>query len=432
MSFLLPPPPEGWKGPTEVVSSLSGWPYQRTIEAAGSRFATFLKKKTGEWNDLDEVQAGDEQDKKQEGDEEAFTAKMANKHKTWSKEKAEDYYELMGLGDLRWRANAEEIKAAYRKMILIYHPDKMKAASEKHQEVNDEIFKSIQKAYDVLSDPKKRRGYDSQEEFDDSVPSERQADRATASGKFEDFAKLFEPVFERNARWSNFQPAPKLGDANTPFEQVKKFYDFWWEFKSWREFRSPDEYDLEQAESRDEKRWMEKQNEKMSAPLVRQERARILKLSELAYKKDPRIKKFEQDKEDEKKKKKQAKIDERRKAQEAIEREIALEKQKKEEEENLKKQGALEAKKKREKEAKVLRQKKSKLREACRSLPNPPSEEQVEVICSKFPAAQLDELTKAMQPAGEPPTRVPFDEFYQNMKREEKEKEDKNTNLTHN
>ena len=63
------------------------------------------------------------------------------------------------------------------------------------------------------------------------------------------------------------------------YDQVKKFYDFWWEFKSWRDFRSEDEYDLEQAESREEKRWMEKQNEKMSAPLVRQERSRLLKLT---------------------------------------------------------------------------------------------------------------------------------------------------------
>lgn len=63
------------------------------------------------------------------------------------------------------------------------------------------------------------------------------------------------------------------------FDQVKKFYDFWWEFKTWREFRSEDEYDLEQADSRDERRWMEKQNEKMTADQRKAERARLLRLA---------------------------------------------------------------------------------------------------------------------------------------------------------
>lgn len=87
----------------------TGWPYQRTIEPAGRRFAGFLKKKTGEFHEIEEEK---EEDKKEEGDDAAFTAKMANKHKTWSKEKAEDYYELLGLGDLRWRSSADEIKAS--------------------------------------------------------------------------------------------------------------------------------------------------------------------------------------------------------------------------------------------------------------------------------------------------------------------------------
>jgi DnaJ family protein C protein 2 len=415
MSFLLPPPPQGWQGPTEVVSSLSGWPYQRTIEPAGRRFAAFLKKKTGEFHEEEE----NKQEETGNADQDAaFSAKMANKHKTWSKEKAEDYYELVGLGDLRWRANAEEIKASYRKMILIYHPDKMKAASEKNQEVNDEIFKSIQKAYDVLSDPKKRRAYDSTEEFDDSIPSERQADR-------EDFFKLFEPIFERNARWSNIQPAPKIGDPNTPYEQVKKFYDFWWEFKSWRGFRHPDEYDLEQAESSDERRWMNKQNEKLSAPLVRQERARLLKLSELAYKKDPRVRKYENDKEEEKKKKKNAKKDERRLAQEAVDKQIAAEKQKKEDEEKAKIAAAIEAKKNRDKEIKAFKRKQKRLRDLCRSLPTPPSEEHIDYICNKLSAEQLGDLHGAMSPPDSPATRTPFDEMVSSMKNAEKEKENK-------
>ena len=63
-----------------------------------------------------------------------------------------DYYQLLGVSK---QASAEEIKKAYRKMALQYHPDRNqgdKAAEEK--------FKQISEAYDVLSDPDKRSAYD--------------------------------------------------------------------------------------------------------------------------------------------------------------------------------------------------------------------------------------------------------------------------------
>ncbi len=40
--------------------------------------------------------------------------------------------------------------------------------------------------------------------------------------------------------------------------QVNAFYDFWYTFKSWREFPHPDEEDVEGAESREHKRWIDR------------------------------------------------------------------------------------------------------------------------------------------------------------------------------
>lgn len=62
-----------------------------------------------------------------------------------------DYYKILGLAK---GATEDELKKAYRKMALKYHPDKNKSPGA------EEKFKEIAEAYDVLSDPKKREIFD--------------------------------------------------------------------------------------------------------------------------------------------------------------------------------------------------------------------------------------------------------------------------------
>lgn len=62
-----------------------------------------------------------------------------------------DYYKTLGISK---GATDEDIKKAYRKQALKWHPDKNKSAAA------EEKFKEIAEAYEVLSDPKKREVYD--------------------------------------------------------------------------------------------------------------------------------------------------------------------------------------------------------------------------------------------------------------------------------
>jgi len=62
-----------------------------------------------------------------------------------------DFYKILGIART---ATDDEIKKAYRKLALKYHPDKNKAASA------EERFKEIAEAYEVLSDKKKRDIFD--------------------------------------------------------------------------------------------------------------------------------------------------------------------------------------------------------------------------------------------------------------------------------
>ena len=68
--------------------------------------------------------------------------------------KFQDYYEVLGV---KRQASEEEIKKAYRKLALEWHPDRHQ---DGNREKAEEQFKRISEAYEVLSDPEKRKRYD--------------------------------------------------------------------------------------------------------------------------------------------------------------------------------------------------------------------------------------------------------------------------------
>jgi DnaJ family protein C protein 2 len=196
---------------------------------------------------------------------------------------------------------------------LKHHPDKKAGATGKTDD--DSFFKCIQKAYEVLSDPVKRRQWDSVDpKFDESLPG------AKHKGEF---FEVFGEAFDKEARFSK-SPVPNFGTEDSTREEVEAFYEAWFNFESWRTFEMLDEEEEGLGDSREEKRWLEKKNRGQRAKLKKEDNARVTRFVELAMKLDPRIQRIKNEekaaKEAKKKEKesvaKQAEMDAARKAEE--------------------------------------------------------------------------------------------------------------------
>lgn len=68
-----------------------------------------------------------------------------------------DYYDILGVSR---DASEDDIKKAYKKIMLKYHPDRMGNKSDKEKKEAEEIVKSANEAYETLSDPQKKQEYD--------------------------------------------------------------------------------------------------------------------------------------------------------------------------------------------------------------------------------------------------------------------------------
>jgi molecular chaperone DnaJ len=116
-----------------------------------------------------------------------------------------DYYEVLAVPR---GANKDEIKNAYRKLALQYHPDRNKTAG------SEEKFKEISEAYAVLSDDEKRKRYDtyghvgSEEVF---RGSEANFDEIFKDMGFGGFRDIFEQIFGNRSGFGRVNSGDPFG-----------------------------------------------------------------------------------------------------------------------------------------------------------------------------------------------------------------------------
>lgn len=70
---------------------------------------------------------------------------------------SKNYYEILEIGI---DSSEEEIKKAFRKLAMKYHPDKYSNSSESEKKIVEDKFKEINEANGILSDIDKRKKYD--------------------------------------------------------------------------------------------------------------------------------------------------------------------------------------------------------------------------------------------------------------------------------
>lgn len=108
--------------------------------------------------------------------------------------KVKNLYQIL---EVKESATYDEIKKAYRRLAKKYHPD-----ITKNDETSSVLFNEIGKAYEILSDEKKRRRYDEERTrirkskiSETKTQSATKQNRATNQKKSEDFSDLFGQYF---------------------------------------------------------------------------------------------------------------------------------------------------------------------------------------------------------------------------------------------
>ncbi|KAG0348803.1 hypothetical protein BG005_011307 [Podila minutissima] len=224
--------------------------------------------------------------------------------------------------DIDKNASETDIKKAYRRRALEWHPDK------NHHRVEEATkqFALIAEAYEVLSDPQERAWYDSHRDAilrGDEKSDQAEGAAGTTSAElmkffstsifkgFKDnnagFYAVYRSLFEKlaqeeaeaaaNDRYEDAgaqQYYPSFGCSTTTYDDnsdsdVKQFYNAWLTFSTQKSFSWCDKFRLSEAPDRRVRRAMEKENKKFRDVARKEFNDTVLSLAQYVRKRDPRF-----------------------------------------------------------------------------------------------------------------------------------------------
>ncbi|XP_056401805.1 dnaJ homolog subfamily C member 21 isoform X2 [Hyla sarda] len=214
------------------------------------------------------------------------------------------HYEVLGV---RRDCTDDDLKRAYRRLALKWHPDKNLDSAEEAAEQ----FKVIQAAYDVISDPQERAWYDNHRDAllkggvdgeyrDDSLDLVQYFTVTCYSGYGDDkkgFYAVYRHIFDLIVKEEveskikdEAEEYPMFGDSQSDYDTVvHPFYAYWQSFCTAKNFAWKEEYDTRQASNRWEKRAMEKENKKTRDKARKERNELVRELVAFIRKRDKRV-----------------------------------------------------------------------------------------------------------------------------------------------
>ncbi|XP_076633005.1 dnaJ homolog subfamily C member 21 [Colletes latitarsis] len=214
------------------------------------------------------------------------------------------HYEVLGVSR---NASDDDLKKAYRKLALKWHPDKNLDTAE----LAKEQFQIVQQAWEVLSDPHERAWYDNHYEAilkggigedykDDSIDLFQYFSTTCFKGYGDNekgFYTVYRTVFEKLTaedaefvRDGNSDEVPGFGDSQSSYTDiVHNFYAYWQSYSTKRSFAWLDPYDVRNAPNRKVARLIEKKNKIIRDKAKKERNEQVRNLVAFVRKRDKRV-----------------------------------------------------------------------------------------------------------------------------------------------
>lgn len=215
------------------------------------------------------------------------------------------HYEVLGVGR---DASDDDIKKAYRKLALKWHPDKNLESPDEAKEQ----FQLVQQAWEILSDPHERAWYDNHREAilkggieedykDDSINLFPYFSLSCFKGYGDDekgfytvYRNIFEQLTAEDAEFTkdseSNEEIPGFGDSQSSYEDVVgDFYAYWQSYSTKRSYAWLDPYDIREIRNRRILRLAEKENKKVRDKARRERNEQVRNLVAFVRKRDKRV-----------------------------------------------------------------------------------------------------------------------------------------------